>query len=319
MSFHEVRFPTDIALGSDGGPSYSTSIIESDGGAEQRIGRLANGRHRYSVSYSGREANKIATVQAFYRARRGAEYGFRFKDFYDFHSSPTNPTYIGAPGSRDQLIGVGDGTATQFQLSKRYVSGPTTRVRNITKPVAGTVRVWVNGSELLTGWTVDTTTGIVTFTSAPGSGQNVEASFEFDVPVRFSKEVDEAGLLASHDGFDDGAIEAPMIEIPDLDPAQGDFPYGGDVEVAISGDYVLPTGEARLFVVSASTTGLSVKCPNPTNIPTGGVVATVSNQGANSFALKDHAGATLATLSAGQTIDLLLSTALSGQKVWTAA
>ena len=35
------------------------------------------------------------------------------------------------------------------------------------------------------GWSVDTTTGLVTFNTPPALGVEVTADFEFDVPVRF--------------------------------------------------------------------------------------------------------------------------------------
>jgi uncharacterized protein (TIGR02217 family) len=35
------------------------------------------------------------------------------------------------------------------------------------------------------GWSVDTTTGLVTFSTAPTLGVEISAGFEFDVPVRF--------------------------------------------------------------------------------------------------------------------------------------
>ena len=58
-------------------------------------------------------------------------------------------------------------------------------VRTITKPVAGTVKVYLDGIEQASGWSVDTTTGLVTFGTAPASGVEVTADFDFDVPVRF--------------------------------------------------------------------------------------------------------------------------------------
>jgi uncharacterized protein (TIGR02217 family) len=58
-------------------------------------------------------------------------------------------------------------------------------VRIITKPVAGSVLVFLDGVEQLAGWSVDVTTGIVTFSTAPAAGVEVAASFEFDVPARF--------------------------------------------------------------------------------------------------------------------------------------
>jgi uncharacterized protein (TIGR02217 family) len=58
-------------------------------------------------------------------------------------------------------------------------------VRTITKPVAGTVKVYLDGIEQLSGWSVDTTTGLVTFGMAPAVGVEVTADLEFEVPVRF--------------------------------------------------------------------------------------------------------------------------------------
>jgi uncharacterized protein (TIGR02217 family) len=83
-----------------------------------------------------------------------------------------------------QLLGTGDDTQTQFQLVKHYPSGSVVEVRTITKPVAGTVRVYLDDVEQASVWSVDTTTGLVTFSAAPALGVEVTADFEFDVPVR---------------------------------------------------------------------------------------------------------------------------------------
>jgi uncharacterized protein (TIGR02217 family) len=68
---------------------------------------------------------------------------------------------------------------------KEYPSGSVIEVRTITKPVAGTVKVYLDGVEQLSGWSVDTTTGLVTFSTAPAAGVEITADFEFDVPARF--------------------------------------------------------------------------------------------------------------------------------------
>ena len=51
----------------------------------------------------------------------------------------------------DQAIGEGDGREAEFQLVKRYGSGLRDYVRAITKPVAGTVRLAVDGIEQAQG------------------------------------------------------------------------------------------------------------------------------------------------------------------------
>ena len=58
-------------------------------------------------------------------------------------------------------------------------------VRTIAKPVAGTVQMFKDGVEQLSGWSVDVTTGVVTFGTAPAAGVEITADFEFDVPARF--------------------------------------------------------------------------------------------------------------------------------------
>ena len=86
----------------------------------------------------------------------------------------------------------------------------TAWVRRIGKPVAGTVRVARAGVEAVSGWSVDATTGVVTFAAAPAVGVLVTAGFEFDVPVRFDTDrldvtwdLDRLGSIAS----------IPLIEV----------------------------------------------------------------------------------------------------------
>lgn len=120
-------------------------------------------------------------LQAFWRARRGGLQRFRLKDWGDFSTTWNGANDQGLLGG-----GIGDGVTTQFQLVKRYQPGGDSQDRIITKPVAGTVKVYVNGALQANGWVVNTTTGIVTFTSgAPANGAVLRASFEFDVRVRF--------------------------------------------------------------------------------------------------------------------------------------
>ena len=118
---------------------------------------------------------------SFFEARNGRLYGFRFKDWSDYKSCL--PSQISHP--MDQQIGTGNGTRTEFQLMKHCTSGSVTWSRRITKPVADTVRIAVAGSELASGWSVDLTTGVVTFAAPPENGAVVSAGFQFDVPVRF--------------------------------------------------------------------------------------------------------------------------------------
>ena len=184
MAFHDTRFPVNISRGARGGPERRTQIVELSSGDEERNATWSDSRRRYDVAYGIRKADDLAAVVTFFEARGGRLYGFRFKDWSDYKSSLPSV----AISRTDQSIGTGTGALKTFQLVKRYTSGAQTWTRTITKPVAGTVLVALNGVNQATGWTVDALTGIVTFMVAPANGVAVSAGFEFDVPVRFDSE-----------------------------------------------------------------------------------------------------------------------------------
>jgi len=206
MAFHEVRFPDNISRGARGGPERRTQIVELASGDEERNASWANSRRRYDAAYGIRRADDLAAVVAFFEARNGRLYGFRWKDWADFKSCLPSKT----PAATDQAIGTGDGATTDFQLVKVYTSGAQTWTRMITKPVDSTVLMAIDGTEQTTGWSVDTTTGIVSFTTAPAAGAVVTAGFEFDVPVRFDTDTLDVTLDIERLG---SITSIPLIEV----------------------------------------------------------------------------------------------------------
>lgn len=202
--FHDVRFPLEVGLGAGGGPEFSTTVIGTASGFEQRNINWAEARGRYDAGLGVRSEADLATVTAFFRARRGRAFAFRFRDPFDFTSGAPGQ----AAGALDQTLGTGDGVRTSFPLVKRYGEG-SEAVRRITRPVAGTVRVAVNGAELTSGWALGVL-GEVQFETAPPAGAVVTAGFEFDVPVRFGDDQ----LAVSLAGFRAGEIPSiPLVEV----------------------------------------------------------------------------------------------------------
>src|SRR3954467_8865000 len=209
MTFHEILFPLDIALKSAGGPERRTELVTFGSGREQRNARWAHSRRRYDAGYGVKSLAALQAVVAFFEERRGQLYGFRWRDRLD-HSSA-------APGAAvsplDQGIGIGDAATAAFQLVKSYGSGFAPYTRQIAKPVAGSVRVAVGGSEPGgSAFSVDSTSGVVTFSAGhiPAAGAAITAGFLFDVPVRFDTDYLEVDLSA----FAAGAIpKIPLVEI----------------------------------------------------------------------------------------------------------
>jgi len=209
MSFLESQFPTDVSYGSSGGPSYLTSIVTTKAGYEARNVEWSLPRHKYNAAMGIQSLADLDDVIRFFHACQGSGYGFRLKDWADFKSCLVSAT----PAATDQNIGTGTGALATFQLRKAYTVGSQTLYRTITKPVAGTVKVAVDGVEktITTDFTVNTATGLVTFEAgkAPALNKPVTAGFEFDTPTRF--DVDE--LVLTHEAFQSGGLNIPLIEV----------------------------------------------------------------------------------------------------------
>jgi len=208
--FHEVRFPLDVSLQGRGGPERRTEIMTLGSNREARNARWAHSRRRYEAGYGVKSLAQLAQVIAFFEERRGRLIGFRWRDRADFSSAAPGV----APTPADQALGSGDGARATFQLAKTYGGAFAPYVRPIAKPVAGSVRVAVDGVEKAAGadFAVDATTGRVTFApgAVPAAGASVTAGFLFDAPVRFDTDHLEIDMQA----FEAGVIlKIPIIEI----------------------------------------------------------------------------------------------------------
>lgn len=206
--FHEEQLSPKISYGATGGPRRKTEVVELYSGYEERNTPWSQSRRSYNIAFGIRNTDDVYDVMAFFEAREGSLYGFRYKDWSDYKSTKPLPENVVAP--TDQVIGSGTGAILAYQLIKTYEDTSNTITRIISKPVAGTVRIAFDGVEQLSGWTVDTTTGIVTFSSAPSGGVIITAGYEFDVPVRFNS--DE--ILINLANFEKGEIpDISLVEV----------------------------------------------------------------------------------------------------------
>ncbi|MDT8326179.1 MAG: DUF2460 domain-containing protein [Roseovarius sp.] len=208
MGFHEIRFPASLSFGSLGGPERLTDVVTLANGFEERNTPWAQSRRRYDAGVSLRGLDDIEALIAFFEARRGQLFGFRWKDWTDYKSGRAKAE----PDYRDQVIGVGDDVTLEFPLFKTYRSGEQTYARQIRKPVEGSVRVGLSNNELQDGvhYEVDPTTGILRFVEPPNVGVQVTAGYEFDVPVRFDTDRIQTSLAS----FQAGEVpNVPVVEI----------------------------------------------------------------------------------------------------------
>jgi uncharacterized protein (TIGR02217 family) len=204
------RFPDDLATWSKSGVGWSNQVITVKSGREQRNQLWTYPRARFDIANALRVPGlsgtrqtawagySVQTLRDWIITMQGQYSGFRFKDFTDFLDEGTG-VFTAAP----------DGTTTVFQLAKNYTIGAVTMQRAIYKPITSpAIQVFDNGSPVSPS--VDTTTGLVTFSPAPSSGHTLTWTGNFDIPVRFAVDLldyalDPAGLYVVQ--------SIPLIEI----------------------------------------------------------------------------------------------------------
>lgn len=196
MSFTEIRFPENISYGSTGGPEFSTDVVTTHNGCEQRNINWSRARARYNIAYGVRSSEQLTELITFFQARKGKAIGFRFKDWSDF--TVTN-----------QEVEIGDGKKMTFQLIKTYISGKDKHTRMIKKPVYDTIKIYLDDEETKK-YSVNYSMGEITFIKPPAKGTIITASFEFDVPVRFDTDY----LNASIDNYGSNSwSNIPLVEV----------------------------------------------------------------------------------------------------------
>ncbi len=210
--FDDIPFPISIGREATVMTVFSTGVVETASGHEQRMIDWANARMSYDAGPGLRSEADVATLLAFFRARHGMGRPFRFRDPFDGSSAADNGTVT----PFDQPLGTGDAITVRFGLAKYYGEADAPLAgrqrRPITRPVPGTIRVAIDGVEQLSGWT-HLGMGVIEFDTAPAKGAAISCGFEFDVAVRFAAdrlEVSRATFLA-------GEIPSvPLIEVRDI-------------------------------------------------------------------------------------------------------
>lgn len=203
--FHDVRLPIDIERGAIGGGGFLTTVLSMKSGREKRNQNWQKSRGEWEIGYGTMETAELHTIRDFFYARRGRAFAFRFRDWSDY--------IIGEDGD-PKAFAAGDGTTVGFQLRKVYEpDGPAPFYRDIVLPDVSTLEIYVNGVEQTTGWSINATTGLITFSSPVTDTHVIAAKGEFDTPVRFNNDNFQATMVVFTAG------EIPQLQIVEVKEA----------------------------------------------------------------------------------------------------
>lgn len=196
MAFLETpRFPTELSFWLHGGRGFRTVIAETYGGDEYRNAawRYARGEWDIPDAWRLQDANLgpglssygWAALRNLFANTFGPQTGFRVKVWDDFQDDS---------GGVLGTTGLAVAATLTYQMFKNYGSG--SYQHKILKPVASTIKIYDNAvlKTVTTDYTIDATTGIVTFVSQPTVGHALTWTGEFDTPCRFGGDVPQNGM-----------------------------------------------------------------------------------------------------------------------------
>jgi uncharacterized protein (TIGR02217 family) len=186
-----VIFPVHVSSGTAGGPDWPADIVTLSSGREERNTAWSAPLRSYDAKYGVRKPQELYEILSLYHVARGRLRGFRLLDWTDYRSGAPNA----APTATDQPIGTGDGQTAEFQLVKRYFASDEDETfdRTITRPY-GMLLIATDGEAVTEGWSVDKTTGKVTFDVAPVDGAVLTWGGQFHVPARFDCKLDQISV-----------------------------------------------------------------------------------------------------------------------------
>jgi uncharacterized protein (TIGR02217 family) len=173
MAYLQLEFPRRIALGAQRKSDWATSVNRTYGGWTQRNQNRAAALHSWDIGLAIRTAADFAEVLAHFHECRGQVHSFPFVDPLDHQATAEQGTTT--------LV-----TGTTYQLLKRYGSA-NPYLRRITRPQAGTVRIFRTRAGATSEIFPSVDTGIGRFSPAGHqSGDTYSWSGQFYVPARYA-------------------------------------------------------------------------------------------------------------------------------------
>lgn len=185
----------DLVLFAVGKPEFTTSHALTKSGREVRHLDRNNICQKYLIKKAKLSSLEFEQFNIFFKARRGSNFAFRFRDYADYKGS-------------GEIIAKGDGNLNKFQLKKIYADPILPYERIITKPIGNSVTLYINN--VRTMGVVDYNDGVVTLPNPLANGIILTADFIFDVAVRFSVDSFEYSYSC------DGSIELSDIELVEV-------------------------------------------------------------------------------------------------------
>ncbi|WP_375327109.1 TIGR02217 family protein [Candidatus Tisiphia endosymbiont of Nemotelus uliginosus] len=195
MNFHDIRMPQFIESFAIGRSGFATSCVSTLSGREVRNLDREYSKQKYLIKNCRLSSLEFEQFSAFFRARRGSNFSFRFRDHLDYQATT-------------QIIATGDGKLQQCQLTKTYEDPIMPYSRVITKPVLDSCEFLTYPKESISiDLKVNYNSEVVNLEAPLEIGHILIANYLFEVEVRFGSDSFEYHYAS------DGSIELAELEL----------------------------------------------------------------------------------------------------------
>ena len=172
-NFHNINLPSYIEVFAVATIEFSTICASTRSGREVRGSSGSVPKRSYLLKDCRLSRAQFEVFNSFFYARCGKRYAFCLKDHCDFKA-------------KKQIIGM-SGVTKRFQLTKTYPDLLAPYVREITKPVGGSIVIYSNEHDVIIE-SIDLKSGVVSLSDSIHEGIELLADYEFNVLVRFDKD-----------------------------------------------------------------------------------------------------------------------------------
>lgn len=175
--------PACEGYGWEGGPEFSTTIVQLRSGREQRNAAWAQPRHFYSLPFVNITQQQYAPIKQMHMNRRGRWGVFLYRDRLDDQAE-------------DEIFAVAEPGQDTFQLGKWSIIDGVSYYRHVTAlyapdgggaAVEADPTITVDGTQTST-FTVDHDRGLIVFNTPMSGGEILRWTGEFSVWVRFDND-----------------------------------------------------------------------------------------------------------------------------------
>ncbi|NJO48934.1 MAG: DUF2460 domain-containing protein [Leptolyngbyaceae cyanobacterium RM2_2_4] len=173
----EIGGSPQIAPETTGSPiGFTSNQIDIESGFSYVFPRRNQPKGIYSMPSRNYTQIQWDYLRNFFFERRGRAIAFRWRNWADYQGQDTF-------------------VATQGQPFKRIVKNYGNYSKRIWKPIPSSVRLFINGQQIVEGFCVSAEYGLLLFNLQLSQGDVVNYSYEFDTLVRFDQDTIDCTFL----------------------------------------------------------------------------------------------------------------------------